>query len=260
MGAQYWQDRMQAAQDLIAQKTIKDTEKQLAKYYRKTAEKVINEFEATYNKILATVADGKEPTPADLYKLNKYWEMQANCQKELALLGDKSIRTMQKAFEVVYSDIYHSIALQGGATYNTLDNKMVQQLINQIWCADGKSWSQRIWENTAILQETLNEELLHTVVAGKKGTELRSLLMDRFSVSWSRADALVRTEVAHIQTQAATQRYKDYGIERVQIWADEDERRCEQCGKLHEKIYNINEHIPLPAHPRCRCCVVPVID
>ena len=79
-------------------------------------------------------------------------------------------------------------------------------------------------------------------------------------MSYSRADALVRTEVAHIQTQAARQRYEDSGIEKVQVWADKDERRCEVCGKLHEKVYPVSAAIPIPAHPRCRCCIIPLVE
>lgn len=67
-------------------------------------------------------------------------------------------------------------------------------------------------------------------------------------------------KMAHIQTQAAQQRYIDYGITEVEVLADEDERRCEVCGKLHGKRFKITETMPVPAHPRCRCCIVPVIN
>lgn len=44
------------------------------------------------------------------------------------------------------------------------------------------------------------------------------------------------------------------------MWADKDERRCEKCGKLHQKRYPIGANVPIPAHPNCRCCVVPVVE
>ena len=85
------------------------------------------------------------------------------------------------------------------------------------------------------------------------------MLRERFNVSYSRADALVRTELAHVQTEAAKQRYKDYGLDEVEIWADPDERTCPVCEKLHKKVYPVGANVPIPAHPRCRCCIVPVI-
>jgi SPP1 gp7 family putative phage head morphogenesis protein len=66
--------------------------------------------------------------------------------------------------------------------------------------------------------------------------------------------------MAHIQTQAAQHRYSEYGIKEVEVWADEDERRCEVCGELHEKRYPVNGVMPVPAHPNCRCTVIPVVE
>ena len=84
--------------------------------------------------------------------------------------------------------------------------------------------------------------------------------MSEFKVSYSRADSLIRTEMAHIQTQAAAQRYKDAGLKQFEVWADEDERRCDVCGKLHQKRFFIGEQSKMPPfHPLCRCCVIPVI-
>lgn len=256
----YWQDRMANAQTKISNKSIRAIDIQMRKYYAKSMKKVIGEFESTYDKLLATVENGKEPTPADLYKLDKYWALQAQAKEELEKLGARQVALLSKEFELQWFEIYHSISLPGSPSFNTMDKKAVQQLITQIWCADGKSWSQRIWSNNEALLETLNEELIHIVASGKKNTELKKLLQERFNVSYSRANALVRTEVAHIQTQAAKQRYEDYGIEMVEIWADPDERRCEVCGELHQKKYPIGAHVPIPAHTNCRCCIVPVVE
>ena len=256
----YWQDRMAQSQTKLTNKTIKQIEKQMKQYYAKTMKRTIADFEATYDKLLATVGEGKQPTPADLYKLDKYWKAQAQMRLELQKLGDKQISALSKAFETNFFEVYYSIALEGMSAFNTIDAAMVQQLINHIWVADGKSWSQRIWENTELLAATLNEELVNCVVTGKRTTELKNILQERFSVSYGRADALVRTELAHIQTQAAQKRYEDYGIQEFEVWADEDERRCDVCGKLHEKKYPVGAVPPVPAHPHCRCCIVPVVD
>jgi hypothetical protein len=47
----------------------------LKKYYRAAADDVVNQFVATYDKLLTALGEGKAPTPADLYKLDKYWQM-----------------------------------------------------------------------------------------------------------------------------------------------------------------------------------------
>lgn len=256
----YWAKRTAAAQDKLTRKSIKETEAQLAVYYNHTQKKLIGQFKQTYNKLISSISEDREPTPADLYKLSTYWEMQGQVTAELQKLGDKQAALFSKQFEKQWQGIYEALALKGERAFNTVDKSLVQQMINEVWCADGKSWSSRIWTNTAKLQETLNEALIHCVASGKKTTELKDLLQERFNVSYTAADSIVRTEMAHIQTQAAKKRYQDYGIQEVEILADEDERRCAICGKLHEKRYNINAKVPLPAHPRCRCCIIPVVE
>ncbi len=256
----YWAERMAKAQTAISNKSIKQIDKQIAKYYDRAMRNTINDFETTYNKLLATVGEGKEPTPADLYKLDKYWEAQAQMRRELQLLGERQLTTFSKIFETNFFEIYYSIAIPSATAFNTISTEAARQMINQIWVADGKSWSQRIWDNVDKLAETLNEELLDIVITGKKSSALKQKLQERFGVSFSQADAIARTEIAHIQTQAAQQRYKDYGITEVEVWADEDERRCDVCGKLHQKRFPSNSQMPIPAHPRCRCCVIPVVE
>lgn len=259
MSNNYWAQRMAKAQDIVSRKSAKEIEKQMRKYYKRLATKVIEDYEATYNKLLATVAEGQKPTPADLYKLDKYWQMQGALRQELNKLGERQVSLLTKRFELNYFETYYSLNIKGLDAFTTIDKGMVKQLINSIWCADGKSWSQRIWKNTELLAQTLNDELLHCVVTGKKTTSLKKLLQDRFNVSYNNADMLVRTELTHIATQAAQQRYRDYGIEQMEVWVDEDEKTCPICAKHEGEIYSVNDKMPVPFHPRCRCCMVPVV-
>ena len=256
----YWADRIAKNQQKIEGKTIKQINKQLQDYYGRAADKVVKDFEAVYLKVMKAVEDGNEPTPADLYKLDKYWEAHAQMQKELEKLGNKEIKLLAKAFRENFFEVYYGIALPGDAAFNTVDTAIVNQLINGIWVADGKTWSQRVWDNTQRLAETLNEQLIHIVATGKKDSDLKKALMERFNVSYSRAETLVRTEVAHIQTEAAKQRYKDYGIQFVEVLVDEDDRTCELCKALKGKKFPVHVTPPLPVHPNERCCLVPVID
>lgn len=256
----YWLERLAASQAKITEKNRKQLDRQLRKYYMNASKRTIEDFEATYNKLLSTVEAGREPTPADLYKLDKYWQAQAQLENELRKLGNRQIASISKAFRENWFEVYYSISLESQAAYSTIDNAAVNQLISQIWCADGKSWSERVWENTKHLADTLNEELIHCIVTGKPSSDLKGILQERFNVSFSQADTLVRTELSHLQTEAAKKRYQDYGIQEVEILADADERRCEICGKLHGKRYPIGASIPIPSHPRCRCSIVPVVD
>lgn len=255
----YWQKRMKEAQEKQANKSIKETQKQLRAYYIRAMKSVLDGFTATYDKLLSTMGEGEIPTPADLYKLDKYWKLQGRLKRELQRLGDNQIAELSKKFEEEFWCIYEAMALTSQEAFSSMSKEGARQLINQIWCADGKSWSQRVWNNTDRLQQALNDKLTECVITGKTTSQLKKFLQDEFGVSYNRADTIVRTEMAHIQTRAARQRYQEYGIQEIEIYADTDNRTCPICAKLDGKRFGINDSLPIPAHPRCRCCALPVI-
>lgn len=258
---EYWADRQAKAQERITNKNIKETEKQLYRYYKKTMDNVVGQFHIVYSKVLSNIEDGVNITPADLYKLDSYWKMQGQLKHELEKLGDKQISLLSEWLTQQYMGIYESINIpDSGLSYSQISEEAVLQMINEIWCADGQSWSNRVWKNTDKLQQALNDNLIACVVSGSSTEELKQLLVSEFDVAYNRADSIVRTEFAHIQTQASRKRYEDAGITEVEVWADYDERRCDVCGKLHQKIYPIYAKMPIPAHPRCRCCIIPVVN
>jgi SPP1 gp7 family putative phage head morphogenesis protein len=256
----YWADRLSRTQARLTNKNIKQINNQLKKYYSKTMKSVIKDFEATYDKLLAAQEAGKQLTPADLYKLDKYWEMQAQVKEELQKLGARQVVKMGDAFEVQFFDIYYSFAIPGQTAFTTIDKQIVNELINSIWCADNKTFSDRVWDNVEDLIATLNDGLVDCVITGKKTTQLKKQLRERFGVSYNRANTVVRTEMSHIQNVAAQKRYEDYGLKEFEVWADKDERRCDICGGLHKKRYPMGAKIPVPVHPNCRCSIIPVVE
>ena len=263
----YWAKRQAKIQELLSKKSQKKIEKQLIKYYQTTAKHVISEFERVYDKILLQEAAGKQITPALLYQLDSYWQMQGQLRNELQKLGEKQVALLTKEFEVNFFEIYYSIAPEGMTAFNTIDTAAAQQLINAVWLADGKNFSQRIWTNTERLLETLNEQLITVVASGKKTTELKNMLQERFGVSYNRADMLVRTELAHVQTVAAKQRYEDYGLKYYEILGNDDDscgNHSVDCHEMDGKKFlysemSIGKNAP-PFHPNCKCSIIPVID
>lgn len=256
----YWINRVNKMQDRVRNKQEKEIERQIKKYYKNAMNKVIEDFESTYNELLTKQNENKEVAIANLYKLDKYWRMQGQLKNELEKLGDKQAKLLSRRFELAFFEVYNSLDILGDTEFTRIDREGALKLINAIWCADGLDYSQRIWKNTNKLVNRLNEGLVHCVVAGKKTSELKKVLRDEFGVSHSQASNIVQTEMSHIQNTAARQRYLDMGVKEFQVWAKKDERRCSLCGNLHLKKYSINESTPIPAHPRCRCTIIPIVD
>lgn len=264
MTANYWLKRNQHLHEVLSKKAIEDIDAQLIKYYGKAMKTVVADFERTYLKVLHAADEGREPTPADLYKLDTYWQMQGRLNEVLTKLGDKETKLLSAEFEKLWVKIYEETALKGSPTFNTSAVELAHTMLNASWLADGKTYSQRIWKNMNHLVDTLNDQLVLCVVSGKKPGELVKLLQERFGVSYRQSQTLVMTEIAHIQTEAAAERYKSYGLLQYEFLADPDEGTCEICRKLDKKRFYFTEmqagvNAP-PIHPRDRCTIIPVVD
>ena len=269
-----WRKRMLDAQKKWTDKDIDAINKQLRHYFRVASSSIIREFEAVYDKVLAQAEEGKPITPADLYKLDRYYQMQAQSNKVLQTLGDKTAVLLEDRFEQEYKNIYSELTVDkegkvvkaavSDKAFSTINEQVAKQVANQIWCADGKSWNQRMWKNIDYLKQTLSDGLIECVVTGKKTSELKKRLMERFNVTYNQAENLVRTEMAHIETQAALDRYKSSGTQKVRIIVDPDERTCDICAKKDDELVDISiahtgKNCP-PFHPRCRCTIAAVVE
>lgn len=67
----------------------------------------------------------------------------------------------------------------------------------------------------------------------------------------------VKIYADHTTRQAVLKAYKDSGVEYVRWITVEDERRCEKCRNLHNKVFRIDKVPDIP-HIGCRCRLVPV--
>lgn len=218
----YWASRQEDELNKISTKTEYEINQQLDKYYISAMKKIFEDFEATYNKLIATIGAGATPTVAALYQLDRYWQMQARLKQLCENLGNKEVELLSKKFEEQWEETYKKAALPSDKEFVIPSESNAKQMINSIWCADGKTWSQRVWGNVSLLQETLNEQLVHVVVAGRSTRDLRKLLQERFDVSRSQANMLINTEVNHIQTASAAKRYEDAGLKQYMVLGREE--------------------------------------
>lgn len=247
------------ALNAVTDKHIEDVETILKREYSYTQKRVIRLFQETYGKILNQTDSGMQPSPALLYKLDTYWQFQAQARDELKKLGDKESQLLSEHFEKNFYDVYNFLSLPSDAAFRTLDKPIVQNIINEIWCSDGKRWSDRVWNNKDKLMVSLNDGLLNTLMTGASPDELKVRLAKEFKVSYERADTLVRTELARVQAAAANERYIRGGVKYVEYFTCEDERVCEKCGPMHGKILPVTTNC-IPMHCNCRCTLLPIIS
>ncbi len=108
-------------------------------------------------------------------------------------------------------------------------------------------------------KKRLAYELRTGLLNGESIQKLSERVRNVFETSKTRAVSIARTESVRVFNTASIRRYQNAGVKKWKWYAAVDERTCPVCGTRHNRVYDIND-APPPAHPQCRCTVVPVLD
>ena len=239
----------------LLNKSIDELEKILQSEYLRLSDKLVSYLLDLYVQIIAE----EVPLHSHLYSFNKYYEMLNKVQSELASLGVKENRLFDERLVKLYKDNCEIIGKQFSLA-NDIRTKDVLSIVKTDWVGDGENYSDRIWKDKRRLAETIQEELTECVSLGKSPDKFTKVLMERFNVSYNNARRLARTEMAHVYNQSTLDKYRQAGVDRVQILETDDAHTCEECRKLNKKIFPINEVPLLPIHPQCRGVYLAVIE
>ena len=162
-----------------------------------------------------------------------------------------------------YNNIHQMQTQTGiGFSFNALDEDLVERLIKTPW--NGRNYSERIWNNTQKLSETLKDGVLQAVLTGKKEKDVTDELINRFNVSEFESKRLIRTETAHINNEMEALSYEEADIEKYRFVAVLDTRTSHVCREHDYKVYKVSErqvgvNYP-PLHPFCRSTTIAVFD
>ena len=255
----YWQDRVREQQDKQYKKLTRDTERELAAIYKEQGLEIRNLILNVFSKIQAA-KDTNEPIQAnDLYLNNRYWKLLEEINERLTKLGQAQIEITEPAIVQAYQETIDTIDENIADSVQNVDVSLLNarmidanQVVNQTWCLDGKNFSDRVWQDKAKLLANMKKALADALVQGKSPWEIAKSMSDTMGVSRRNAYRLVRTETAHAQTYAQTERYKQYGFTKGKFLASPN--CCEHCHEHDGEIFTLDElEKLLPVHPNCRC-------
>lgn len=107
------------------------------------------------------------------------------------------------------------------------------------------------------IKEILTDGVLKGQSIGDMSRDIRDTVEN---IGIQRARVIARTETIYAINQAAIATYKEHHVKEVEWLAAQDDRICEECMERDGKTYPINNPPDIPAHPNCRCAVLPVIE
>lgn len=173
------------------------------------------------------------------------------------------------ARKVFSEDYYHSIfevqkGFNIGWGIGQIDERKLNKLITKPWAADGKNFSDRIWEQKTQLVDELHTQLTRTCILGKAPDDAIKAISKKFNVTKNQAGRLVMTEQAYFHSVAQQEAFKDLGVEEFEIVATLDSHTSEICQEMDGKHFPMKDYQPgvtaPPFHVWCRSVTVPYFE
>lgn len=237
---------------------------ELKQLYQESQQHVIEWLEDV---ILKAIEDDISRT--DIWTYKRYKNFEKKLGIEIANLGGKEYKGLAMRMERALKEVYNSTVVpdtskgaKSGAVievdFNLMNEAAVKQLVNQRW--SNKLYSSAIWDNKSLMLNQLKKGLRDVLVLGESKDKLVEHIAQVFNKNFAVADRLVRTELMHSINQGQRRKYKDSNVKKLEIVVVEDNRICDSCEGRSGEIIDIDSNDIPPFHPRCRCCVVAVVD
>lgn len=203
------------------------------------------------------------------YRISRYEELQQNIDLELKKLANieqqiTEIRYVDTIRESYYHNIFDIQKGTGlGFNFTQIDNKTINLLLNENWI-NKSNFSKRIWQNSEKLGSYLRTQLTAASMSGKLINKISQELANYMNVGLYNATRLVRTEVNHFANEAEMLSYDELDIDKYKFIATLDNRTCEHCAELDNKVFKVKDRKPgkncPPIHSNDRCTTVAVFD
>lgn len=203
-------------------------------------------------------------SPAYQFRLRRLQATIDNARRECEKLYKVELKDTTRRLRQCYNSAFAHTIYDIDKGFNTLHTfsmfpaSRVNTLLRSRW--SGKNYSDRIWNSTNKLADTLKEQLLVSFMTGSGVTEAAAAIREEFQTSAHAARRLVRTETNFIANQSELDAYKRLGIEEYRYIATLDTRTSDICQSLDNQVFKIDDakagvNLP-PMHPNCRSTTI----
>lgn len=186
--------------------------------------------------------------------------------KENEMLEDYLIKNYEDTY---YHSLYEiSKGLNLKTSFATLDKNKINQVIGKPWLSDGKTFSDRIWQDKEQLINTLRTKITQSFITGSTLDEavedISKFVSDKIKNKEYVARRLLETESAAYASKAQIEAFKSIDVEKYEIVATLDLHTSEICQEMDGKVFNISDQeigvtVP-PFHSHCRTVIAPYFN
>lgn len=177
-------------------------------------------------------------------------------QEEFKLSTSDYIDNMNEAYYRNIFDIQKGIGL--GFTFSEMPIDFIEEVLRNKW--SGENYFKRIWNNTDVLAERLEEVITSGLMSGANSKKMAKELDDLSSYGKFASERLIRTETTYVTNMAEIESYKECDIEKCVFLATLDLRTSKICRSMDGKVLIVGKAKPgvnlPPLHPFCRSTTI----
>lgn len=261
-----WYMRLAANNDI----SLREAKKLLKKSELEEFKWTLNQYikRAKENGISADWSKQLENASAK-YHISRLDALKLQVQQHLEYLYGNYLDGMYEAMRDTYQDSFYNTAYELQKGFKTgfeiakIDTKSLEKILSKPWATDELNFSDRLWRDKTKLINTLQSELVQSLIRGTPQDKVVKSFADKMNVSLSQAGRLIATETAYFASLAEKDSMEKLGTKQYEILATLDRRTSDICRHLDGKVFNVSDFqagiTAPPFHCWCRSCTIPHI-
>lgn len=207
------------------------------------------------------------------FHINRLEALKLRTQQSLEVAFGNELDSLDDMVKYLYQSGYYHTCFEVQKGFNIgweigqIDERKLQKIISKPWAADGKTFSDRVWQSKTTMVNELHQQLTRTIIQGKADEAIRTLskyAADKTKNAKYAAGRLVMTEQAFISSAAQKDAFNDLDVEEFEIVATLDSHTSEICQNMDGQHFPMKDFEPgvtaPPFHVWCRSTTVPYFD
>ena len=208
------------------------------------------------------------------FHISRLEALKLRTQQSLEVAFGNELDSLDGMVKHLYQSGYYHTCFEVQKGFNIgweigqIDERKLQKIISKPWAADGKTFSDRVWQSKTTMVNELHQQLTRTIIQGKAPDEairtLSKYVADKTKNAKYAAGRLVMTEQAFISSAAQKDAFNDLDVEEFEIVATLDSHTSEICQNMDGQHFPMKDFEPgvtaPPFHVWCRSTTVPYFD
>lgn len=208
------------------------------------------------------------------FHISRLEALKLRTQQSLEVAFGNELDSLDGMVKRLYQSGYYHTCFEVQKGFNIgweigqIDEKKLQKVISKPWVADGKTFSDRVWQSKTTMVNELHQQMTRTIIQGKAPDEaiksMTKYLQNKTKNAKYNAGRLVMTEQAFISSAAQKDAFNDLDVEEFEIVATLDSHTSDICREMDGKHFPMKDFQPgvtaPPFHVWCRSTTVPYFD